>query len=190
MKTLILDSTDLTNLPPSVGRLKHLEELSVKYNKLTTLPEILRFCKELRVLNLVRNKFVRIPGVVLQLKKLEDLWKYENMLKSTVSYNATGTGEEMANHIGVIPRNTTAQATTTNNAMPANTASNDNKDKPVVYNPQSLQTLSCKTLAQHSVPYWTVPYLPPLMCKNLDLIHTEYNLCENCHATVPKDTGL
>ena len=185
-----MDSTDLTSLPPSVGRLKHLEELSVKNNKLTTLPEILRFCKELRVLNLVRNKFVRVPGVVLQLKKLEDLWKYENPLKSTVSHNATATGEERVNHIGVVPRNTTAQTTATNNATPANTASNDNKDKPTIYNPQSLQTLSCKTLAQHSVPYWTVPYLPPLMCKNLDVIHTEYNLCENCHATVPKDTGL
>ena len=184
-----MDSTKLTSLPPSVGRLKQLEELSLKNNKLTTLPEIIRFCKELRVLNLVKNKFVRIPGVVLQLKRLEDLWKYDNMLKTTVSSNATGTAEEIANHIGVIPRNATTALTT--NTTPPSATDSDNKDKPtIVYNPQSLQTLSCKVLAQHSVPYWTVPYLPPLMCKNLDLIHTEYNLCENCHTTVPRDTGV
>lgn len=188
MKTLILDSTQLTSLPPSIGRLKHLEELSVKKNKLTTLPEIIRFCKELRVLNLVGNKFVRIPGVVLQLKKLEDLWKYNNILKNTVSHNATATTEERLNHIGVLPRNTTQTAT---NTTPANTTNDGEKDKPsVVYNPQTLQTLSCKVVAQHSMPYWTVPYLPPLICKNLDVIHTEYNLCENCHTTVTKDTGM
>ena len=182
-----MDSTELVSLPPSVGRLKHLEELSLKNNKLTTLPEILRFCKELRVLNLVRNKFVRIPGVVLQLKKLEDLWKYENILKSTLSYNATTVGDESINRVGVVPRNTT-QATT--NTTTANTTDDANKDKPsVVYNPQTLQTLCCKAVAQHSIPYWTVPYLPPLLCKNLDAIHTEYNLCENCHATVTKDAG-
>lgn len=185
-----MDATEITSLPPSIGRLKKLEELSVKNNKLTTLPEILRFCTELRVLNLVNNKFIRIPGVVLQLKKLEDLWKYYNTLKTTVSHNATATGEEMAYHIGVVPRNPTAPTTNTN-TTPQNTTGNDNKDKPsVVYNPQLLQTLSCKVLAQHSVPYWTVPYLPPLLCKNLDLIHTEYNLCENCHTTVPRDTGM
>jgi len=189
LKSLFLDSTELANLPPSVGRLKHLEELSLKNNKLTTLPEIIRFCKELRVLSLVRNEFIRIPGIVLQLKKLEDLWKYDNLLKTTVSNNATATTEERINHIGMIPRNTTALAATI--APPANTTNDENKPQaPIVYNPQSLQTLSCKVLAQHSVPYWTVPYLPPLLSKSLDLIHTEYNLCENCHATVPKDTGV
>ena len=179
-----MDSTNLTSLPPSVGRLKNLEELSVKNNKLTTLPEILRFCKKLRVLNLVYNKFIRIPGVVLQLKKLEDLWKYGNNLKTTVSSNATATYEEQVNHIGVIPCNTTTQTSAT-----PNTTSNSGKDQPIIYNPQALQTLSCKTLAQHSVPYWSVSYLPPLLCKNLDMIHTEYNLCENCHSTVSKGTG-
>ena len=189
MKTLLLDSTELASLPPSIGRLKHLEELSLKNNKLSTLPEILRFCKELRVLNLVRNKFVRIPSVVLQLKKLEDLWKYDNILKSTLSSNATSDAVESLYRVGVVPRNTT-QATTV--ATPANTADDDNKDKQpsVVYNPQTLETLCCKAVAQHSIPYWTVPYLPPLLCKNLDAIHTEYNLCENCHATVTKDTGI
>ena len=157
----------------------------MKSNKLTTLPEILRFCKELRVLNLVYNKFIQIPGVVLQLKKLEDLWKYGNNLKTTVSSNATATDEEQVNHIGVKPRNATIQTNPT-----PNTTSNGSKDQLIIYNPQALQTLSCKTLAQHSVPYWSVSYLPPLLCKNLDLIHTEYNLCENCHSTVPKGTGL
>jgi len=169
-----LDSTELTALPPSIGRLQHLEELSLKRNKLKTLPEIIRFCKKLRVLNLVGNKFERLPSAILKLKNLEDLWKYDNPLKETLSSAATSVGDEQSNHVGLLSRKTTTST--------ADSA-------PTVHNPQLLQTLCCKVLAQHSVPYWNAPYLPPLTCRTLDLIHTEYNLCENCHITIPKDEG-
>ena len=172
-----MDSTELTALPPSIGRLQHLEELSLKKNKLTALPEIIRFCKKLRVLNLEGNRFVRLPGAILKLQNLEDLWKFNNPLKTTLSSAATSVGDEHSNHVGLLPRKSTTTTTSTADSAPT------------VHNPQLLQTLCCKVLAQHSVPYWNAPYLPPLTCRALDLIHTEYNLCENCHITVPKDEG-
>jgi len=149
----------------------------MKKNKLTTLPEIIRFCKKLRVLNLEGNRFVRLPGAILKLHNLEDLWKLNNSLKITPSSAATSVGDEHSNHIGLLPRKFTTTTTSTADSSPT------------VHNPQLLQTLCCKVFAQHSVPYWNAPYLPPLTCRALDLIHTEYNLCENCHITVPKDEG-
>ena len=131
-------------------------------NKLMALPEIICFCKKLWLLNLEGNRFVRLPGAILKLQNLEDLWKFNNPLKTTLSSAATSVGDEHSNHVGLLPRKSTTTTTSTADSAPT------------VHNPQLLQTLCCKVLAQHSVPYWNAPYLPPLTCRALDLIHTEY----------------
>jgi len=130
------------------------------------------------VLSLEGNRFHHLPGAILKLQNLKDLWKFDNPLVTTLSSAATSDVNEMINHIGLLPRKSiTTTSTSTNNSLPT----------PHLL--QTLQTLCCTVIAQHSIPHWNVPYLPNLVCRQLDLIHTEYNLCENCHVMVSKDEG-
>lgn len=73
LKKLCLDYTGISRLSPSVGRLKHLEILSLDSNVLSDLPTTLQFCQSLTTLSLNGNNFARIPGVVSKLKNLKEL---------------------------------------------------------------------------------------------------------------------
>ena len=70
---LNLCSTGIHSLPASVGRLMNLKTLSLESNNLTDLPNTLEFCQNLLLLNITDNKFTCIPSVVLRLKNLAEL---------------------------------------------------------------------------------------------------------------------
>lgn len=160
LKKLVMDSTGLTSLPPSVGRLQKLEVLSLSKNKLSDLPPTIAFCKNLRVLNLQGNSFKSVPGVVLHLKKLEELRRLDNPL--TARWNGFAT----APHIVAVPPQ-------------------KSKEKQA-HNPDSLQTMCTKTILSTQIDYWKGDVVGPLQCKTLDSLASQFTICENCHVALPK----
>lgn len=70
---LILDNKNLKLLPDSLGNLKDLKQLSLKWNYLKNLPGSIGQLKTLESLNLSCNQFKIIPGSIWPLKELTDL---------------------------------------------------------------------------------------------------------------------
>jgi len=67
---LVLGSTELTELPASIGDMRELVVLYLDENFLSSLPEEIVQLKKLRVLDLMTNDFVEFPKVVLKLTDL------------------------------------------------------------------------------------------------------------------------
>ena len=157
-----MDSTGLKKFPPSAGRLRKLEILSLSRNKLEDLPVTLGFCENLMVLNLQGNKLRRIPGIVLHLKKLKELRRLDNPLPPRWD------GFQSPPHVNVRNQSTS------------------NSDKKKVYNPESLQAFCTKVAFTHQIDYWKHDTLGPLQCKTLDSLAPSFTICENCHAAISK----
>lgn len=157
LKMLKLDKTSLSQLPPSVGKLKALEELSLSDNKLSDLPITLGFCTKLKILNLKNNSFTIIPGVVLQLQSLTDLKRHGNNIL------------QLFNGFEGLPHISSKQVKSTS-AGP--------------WNPDDLQSLSARALMTNHIDYWENKLLPPLQCKIMDTLASKYKYCEHCHKPV------
>ena len=157
-----MDSTGLKKFPPSAGRLRKLEVLSLSKNKLEDLPVTLGFCQSIKVLNLQGNQFRRIPGIVLHLKNLKELRRLDNPLPPRWQ------GFASPPHVNV-PKQSTSS-------------------KENIYNPESLQTLCTKVTFTHQVDYWKHESLGVLQCKTLDSLASQFTVCEQCHTAIP-NTG-
>ena len=162
LKRLCLDGVGLTVFPPSVGRLRKLEVLSVTNNKMNDLPVTLAFCQNLKELNLQKNSFTRLPGIIVRLPNLRDLRRLDNPLPSLWN------GFAQPPHINI----KTPSAPTT-------------KEKPT-FNPDSLQTLCTKVAFSHHIDYWANGRVGPLQCKILDHLASQFTVCEHCNAAIPK----
>lgn len=152
LRVLKLDKTHLSKLPPSVGRLRKLEQLLLSDNSLSNLPLTLGFCQSLKLLDLAKNKFVTLPNVIRDLKNLQDLKRWDNPLHKRFN------GYEQFPHI--VNQTLAPEAKKT---------------------PDSLQALTCRAIMATHINYWVEENLPPLQCKMLDMYATQYKYCENCH---------
>ena len=158
-----MDSTGLKKFPPSAGRLRKLEILSLSKNKLEDLPVTLGFCQSIKVLNLQGNQFRRIPGIILHLKNLKELRRLDNPLPPRWQ------GFASPPHVNVSKQSTSS------------------KEKNI-YNPESLQTLCTKVTFTHQIDYWKHESLGALQCKTLDSLASQFTVCEQCHTAIP-NTG-
>ena len=159
-----MDSTGLKKFPPSAGRLRKLEVLSLSKNKLEDLPVTLGFCERIKVLNLQGNNFRRIPGIVLHLKNLEELRRLDNPLPPRWQ------GFASPPHVNV----------------PCQPTSKSNEKN--IYNPESLQRLCTKVTFTHQIDYWKHESLGVLQCQTLDSLASHFTVCEQCHTAIP-NTG-
>ena len=167
-----MDGAGLSTFPPSIGRLRKLETLTLSKNKLTDLPVTLTFCENLKVLNLKGNSFNRIPGIVLRLKKLEDLRRIDNPLP--LRWN----GFASPPHVTSAYSNPNTKSNTENSKTKEGAA--------VTYNPDGLQMLCTKAVFTNQLDYWKLDMLGPLQCKILDSLASQFVICENCHTAIPK----
>ena len=159
LKRLSLDSMGLTTFPPSVGRLRQLEVLSVKNNELHDLPVTLAFCTRLKDLNLQNNKFKCLPGVLLRLPNLQELRRFGNPLPQLSS------GFYQPPHIYI------------------HTPSRSSRYlKPTL---MSLQSLCTKVIFTHHIDYWANGTVGPLQCKTLDRLASQFTVCEHCNIAIP-----
>ena len=166
VKKLHLDSTGLKALPASVGRMKKLETLSLRKNKLTDLPVTLSFCENIKVLHLQGNSFQFLPGVILQLKNLTELSRLDNPLPARWS------GFASASHL----------------KRQGNTSVAKPKEG-VVYNPDSLQLLCTRQVFASRMQYWKHDVLGPLQCKMIDCLAAHSSICHKCNTAFPVDKG-
>jgi Leucine-rich repeat (LRR) protein len=71
LKWLIVNKTNLNNLPSSLEKLQDLEILQIDNNKLEFIPEIVFELTSLKNLAIHKNNLREIPIEVERLKKLE-----------------------------------------------------------------------------------------------------------------------
>lgn len=161
LKKLYLENMELTSLPPSVGRLRHLEILSAKENKLTSLPITLTFCESLRELNLQQNSLRTLPSTVIHLPQLRDLRRLNNPLPQLFN------GFEGAPHITI------------------SSTPNTSKQENVLFNPDSLQGLCAKASFTHKIDYWSTENLGQLQSRIMDCLASNFKLCEHCNRAIP-----
>ena len=81
-KTVALSffGTELTELPESLGQLKHLVSLNLSRNQLATLPYSLGQLSQLQSLYLSGNRLAALPYSLSQLPQLRSLWLSDNQL--------------------------------------------------------------------------------------------------------------
>ena len=162
LKRLILDNMELTFLPPSVGRLRHLELLSANGNLLSSLPVTLSFCENLTELNLQINQLSNIPSTVFNLPHLKDLRRLGNPLPELYH------GYEPPPHIKISTPTSAQQSLHT------------------LFNPESLQSLCAETVFAHKIDYWASgSSVGPLQCRHLDCLASNFKLCEYCNRVIP-----
>ena len=157
-----MDKTKLQELPPSVGRLRKLQFLSLSSNDLSTLPITLQFCCNLETLDLSGNKFPAIPGVVLRLEKLTSLKRLGN-----AGLLQRWDGLQQFPHLKV----------------------NKPKDTPTKDEPDSLQSQAARSVMASQINYWSVDNLPSLQCKLLDTYGSKYRYCHNCYTPTATNDG-
>ena len=75
---LDLSAKNLTNLPPSIGKLKKLELLFLYRNNLTSLPKEIGKLKKLDVLFLGHNRLTSLPDEIGRLPKLTSIFIHSN----------------------------------------------------------------------------------------------------------------
>jgi len=78
--SLNLSSSQLTELPSEIGRLKFLKNLDLSNNQLSEIPIEIAQLKKLNRLNLSNNQFTELPIEITQLKKLAKLDLSGNLL--------------------------------------------------------------------------------------------------------------
>jgi GTPase SAR1 family protein len=64
---------NISQLPAAIGRLSHLEELSLNGNQLSSLPREIGQLTKLRKLSLVENRLTFLPAEITKLKRLTEL---------------------------------------------------------------------------------------------------------------------
>lgn len=63
-----------------VGKLNKMKALKLCSNLLTSLPETLAYCQELEKLSLENNEFKELPLFLINMPKLETVYRYSNPL--------------------------------------------------------------------------------------------------------------
>lgn len=81
---LILTDNELSVIPRSIGRLKHLRKCMLAGNKITHLPDEMMDCRELELLRIAANKLEKLPEWLLNLPKLSWLAFAGNPVKNLV----------------------------------------------------------------------------------------------------------
>ncbi|RMH70027.1 MAG: leucine-rich repeat domain-containing protein [Gemmatimonadetes bacterium] len=71
---LDLSDRGITELPPEIGELTHLEILNLRRNRLRTLPKEIKELVHLQELNLGSNQFQRRPYLLEQMPNLKVVW--------------------------------------------------------------------------------------------------------------------
>lgn len=79
--SLSLAGLNLTELPPEIGRLVHLESLYLNHNDLQTLPPEIGNLESLQSLSLSRNQLQSLPAEIGNLKQLHELDLSYNQLR-------------------------------------------------------------------------------------------------------------
>ncbi|MBM4070810.1 MAG: leucine-rich repeat domain-containing protein [Planctomycetes bacterium] len=82
LTSLMITETLIKTLPPAIGRLSRLRELTLTNNKLESLPQEIAQLPRLVVLELAENKFKALPPPVLLMRSLRRLDISNNRLKS------------------------------------------------------------------------------------------------------------
>lgn len=81
LKRLIIQSSGLSEIPPSVNLPSSLEIIEFPGNNLTIFPEVLFKLKKLRILNLEANQLKILPAEILEFIHLEELHLGMNKLE-------------------------------------------------------------------------------------------------------------
>jgi Leucine-rich repeat (LRR) protein len=81
LKALYIWHNPINELPPEISHLTNLEELNVNDNRLTTLPPEICLLKNLRSLDISGNRITRLPPGFSQLSNLENLQTFGNPLE-------------------------------------------------------------------------------------------------------------
>lgn len=80
LNDLNLYNAGLTQLPPTIGRLKHVKVLDLYYNKFTELPRQLGRMKQLEQLAVSHNDLKELPASLAKLHRLQVLFAHHNRL--------------------------------------------------------------------------------------------------------------
>ncbi|EPS44060.1 hypothetical protein H072_1966 [Dactylellina haptotyla CBS 200.50] len=80
LEKLVLDKNKINNLPPQIGKLKKLLQLSCASNHLTTLPPEIGQLVDLRVLDLHDNDIAKLPSEIWSMVSLTSLNLSSNVL--------------------------------------------------------------------------------------------------------------
>jgi Leucine-rich repeat (LRR) protein len=78
---LYLHHNHLTVLPPEIGSLPNLMELTVSHNQLTTLPPEIANLKKLVSLNVASNRITQLPIEIGQMTSLTELYLSQNPIR-------------------------------------------------------------------------------------------------------------
>jgi len=77
LKQLLANNNNLKTLPSSIGELKQLEVLELKFNSLESLPIEISNCENLKFIYLNRNILKTLPEEMSQLSRLKELYLAE-----------------------------------------------------------------------------------------------------------------
>jgi internalin A len=80
LQDLSLTHNQLTSLPPEIGNLINLRRLDLTDNELTSLPPEMANLTNLTTLHLVFNEFTSLPHVISQIRSLCHINLYKNQL--------------------------------------------------------------------------------------------------------------
>ena len=84
-KTLDLSGQGLTELPPEIGQLQHLQSLFLSFNQLSSIPLEICQLQDLQSLDLSNNQLSSLPIEICQLKSLQSLYLNNNQLSDLPS---------------------------------------------------------------------------------------------------------
>lgn len=81
LENLVLEDTNIKEIPEWIGNLVNLKSLSFNHSKIKRLPKTLVNLKKLETLILINNKFVSIPRILKELPNLKTLKMGDNKIK-------------------------------------------------------------------------------------------------------------
>ena len=167
IEELDLCKSQLSMLPPSIGKLQHLRKLYLDYNELTTLPFSISHCTNLNYLSLTFNKICFFPGVLLSMSSLKDVRRQSNPTDYSISLLASA---RFSNYIRQVSRNGGYSITT---------------DEVPSLKMLALQKALSANITQ---PYWRNKKIPYMLIRQLDNAQHCHQICEYCHCSVHKDS--
>ena len=155
LESLSITSSQLSQLPSSVGSLRKLKSLNLSSNQLRTLPITLSFCNNLETLDLQYNSFSCLPSVLMQLKSLTNLKRHGCPLSPRYSWH----GPKYVNKVK---------------------PTSDSK-QPQVFQPLTLQESCTKEVFTLKLDYWETRSIGVMQCRTLDHLAEFCFACDNCH---------
>ncbi|KAK6348603.1 cysteinyl-tRNA synthetase [Orbilia javanica] len=118
LEKLVLDKNKINSLPPQIGKLKKLIQLSCASNHLTTLPPEIGQLIDLRVLDLHDNDIAKLPSEIWSMISLTSLNLSSNVLTAFPKLQTTQVPAVQSQ-----PASDPAQSTENNDAGSPNTTS-------------------------------------------------------------------